>query len=115
MERKIIEENGVKYEVRESPVPFNRCNICHGAYCYNDHCRIRNFDCGFDNIVRVVDESKLIDVEGKIIDYKDGNKYIAVNGSCKQCAFYTTSKCIIEGYACKGRGIYLMKIDKGGV
>lgn len=116
MDKKIIEENGVKYEVKESPVPSYgyRCNLCDASYYYNDCCRVRKYDCKFDKIVKLVDKDKMID-RGKIISYNDGEKYIAVNGSCAKCVFYTSPKCTLQGYACKGKGIYLMKIEKGGV
>lgn len=114
MEKKIIEENGVKYEVRESPVPFNRCNLCDASYDYNQCCRVRKYDCKFDEIVKLVDKDKMVD-KGKIISYNDSEKYIAVNGSCAKCVFYTSSKCTLQGFACKGKGIYIMKIEKGGI
>lgn len=114
MEKKIIEENGVKYEVRESPVPSYgyRCNLCDASYCYS--CRVRKYDCKFDEIVKLVDKDNMI-TEGRMIDYSDGEKYIAVSGHCTKCAFYTTTKCTLQGFACKGKDIYLMKIEKGGI
>lgn len=116
MDKKIIEENGVKYEVKQAPVPSYgvRCILCDASYYYNECCRIRKYDCKFDEIVKLVDKDKMID-KGKIISYNNGEKYIAVNGECTQCAFYTASKCTLQGFACKGKSIYLMKIEKGGI
>lgn len=115
MDKKII-ENNVEYEVKESPVPSYgyRCTLCDASYYNNECCRVRKYDCKFDEIVKLIDKDKMI-AKGRIIDYSDGEKYIAVSGHCTECAFYTASKCELQGFACKGEEIQLIKIDKGGI